>query len=108
VLPNGTTNAANTIRNGVFHPVVNRDLAADTINATSTRNIAEIPAVAWPSGQVPAGIKFQGFTDYSVFDFQHRMLDESSRQGDSFHSFNVALEQRAFRDRVILTMHPPN
>jgi hypothetical protein len=100
VLPGGTTNAANTLRNTVFHPLVNRDSAADGINAVSTRNIGELTGVSWPGGQVPAGIKWQGFTDYSAFDFQDRLIDESSRQGDSFRAFNIAIEQRAWRDRI--------
>ncbi|MGH7947276.1 MAG: hypothetical protein ACREF9_20065, partial [Opitutaceae bacterium] len=95
---NGTV--VNTIRNNLFHPLVNRDLAIDEINFIETRNVANLPPQFWPDGFVPPGIKFQGFTDFSAFDFKQRMLDETSRQGDSFHAFNIAVEQRAWRDRI--------
>lgn len=108
-LPSTGANAADAVKNQIFHPLVNRDLAADSIVFLGTFNIAELPALYWtganvPPGQlpgfVPAGIKTQGFTDGSVFDFRNRMIDESSRQGESFHAFNVALEQRGWRDRI--------
>ncbi len=108
-LPNTGANAANAAKNQILHPLVNRDLAADSIVFLGTFNIAELPALYWtpanvPAGQlpgfVPAGLKMQGFTDFSVFDFKNRLLDQTSRQGDSFHAFNVALEQRAWGDRA--------
>ncbi len=104
---NGT--AANAIRSGTFNSLVNRDTARDSISFLVTRNVGEIPGSFWVGDNVlpgqqpnfaPAGIKRQGFTDYSVFDFRNRMIDETARQGDSFHAFNVAFEQRAWEDRV--------
>jgi catecholate siderophore receptor len=106
---NTSATAANSIRNQLFHPLVNRDAAADTISFLSTANLFELPASWWTGanvlpgqqpGQRPAGLKVQGFTDFSVFDFKNRMIDESSRQRESFHAFNIALEQRAWNDRV--------
>jgi hypothetical protein len=102
-------NAADSIKNQVFQPLVNRDLAADTINFVASRNIFELPAEYWTGANVlpgqqpgfsPAGMKVQGFTDFSVFDFKNHMIDESSRQRESFNAFNIALEQRAWNDRV--------
>ncbi len=99
----------NAVLNNLFNPIVNRDSANDLIRALMTQNVAELAAGYWTGSRVlpgqqpnavPAGIKYQGFTDYSAFDFQNRMLDESSRQTGSFRSFNVALEQRAWRDRL--------
>ena len=104
-----TANAANSIKAQVFNPLVNRDLGNDTIRFSLTRNVGELPGAFWvgsnvlpgqQSGFAPAGIKIQGFTDYSAFDFQNRMIDESSRQGDSFRAFNIAFEQRAWEDRL--------
>lgn len=100
---------ANAVRAGTFNPIFNRDLASDVIRYYGTQNIFELPAAYWTGGNVlpgqqpgivPAGIKLQGFTDFSVFDFKDRMIDESSIQGDSFHTFNIALEQRAWADRI--------
>ncbi|MDO8542224.1 MAG: hypothetical protein Q7S40_17430 [Opitutaceae bacterium] len=100
---------ANAIRAGTFNPIFNRDLASDVIRYYGTQNIFELPAAYWRGanvlpgqqpGVVPAGIKQQGFTNFSVFDFKNRMIDESSIQGDSFHTFNIALEQRAWEDRI--------
>jgi len=113
VLQSTTLTAANTVRAGIFQPLINRDLNDDVAQFVATRNIAVLPAGFWTGAnvlpgqqpnQVPAGIKFQGFTDYSAFDFQHRMIDESSVQGDSFHTFNVALEQRALSDHLGLEL----
>ncbi len=104
-----TGNAANAVRAGTFNPLVNRDSANDAIRYLLTLNVAELLGTFWVGDKVlpgqqpgiaPAGIKMQGFTDYSIFDFQNHMIDESSRQGDSFHSFNVAIEQRGWKDRV--------
>lgn len=102
-------NAADSIKNQVLQPLVNRDLAADTINFVASRNIFELPADYWTGANVlpgqqpgfsPAGMKVQGFTDFSVFDFKNHMIDESSRQRESYNAFNIALEQRAWEDRV--------
>ncbi len=104
-----TANAANAVKAQVFQPLVNRDLGNDAIPMLTTVNIAELPANYWvganvlpgqQSGVAPAGLKMQGFTDFSAFDFRNRMIDETSRQGESFHTFNVALEQRAWQDRL--------
>lgn len=104
-----TANGGNAVRSGTFHPLLNRDTAQDAMPMITTVNIAELIGSYWTGANVlpgqqpgvaPAGIKNQGFTDYSAFDFRRRMLDETSRQGDSFHTFNVALEQRAWQDRV--------
>ena len=108
-LPSTTATAANAVRAATFQPLINRDSAADTVQFLSTRNIAALPAAFWTGANVlpgqqpgiaPAGIKFQGFTDFSAYDFRNHMLDESSRQGESFHVLNVAFEQRALRDHV--------
>ena len=104
-----TGNAANAVRAGTVNPVVNRDGGNDSIRFLVTRNIGDLLGTYWVGDRVlpgqlagftPAGIKMQGFTDYSAFDFQNHMIDESSRQGDSFHAFNVAFEQRGWEDRV--------
>jgi outer membrane receptor protein involved in Fe transport len=104
-----TGNAANAVKAQVFNPLVNRDLANDSIRFLVTRNVGALPGTFWVGDNVlpgqqpgfaPAGIKNQGFTDYSAFDFQHRMIDETARQGDSFHAFNIAFEQRAWADRL--------
>lgn len=101
--------AANAIRTSLFHPLLNRDQANDAVRFITTRNIQELPAGYWTGplvlpgqqpGQAPAGIKMQGFTDFSAFDFENRMIDESSFQSGSFHNFNLAIEQRAWRDRI--------
>jgi hypothetical protein len=90
----------NAVRNSQLHPLVNRDLAADTAVFLNTRNVAELVAGAFPSGVIPPGLKMQGFTDFSTFDYRNRMLDETSRQMDAFHTFNVTLEQLAWNNRV--------
>ncbi|MBL9189929.1 MAG: TonB-dependent receptor plug domain-containing protein [Opitutaceae bacterium] len=106
---NTAANAGNAVKNQLLQPLVNRDLAADSIVFLGTLNVGEINGAFWTDSRVfpgqqpgfaPAGVKMQGFTDYSAFDFKNRMIDETSRQSDSFHAFNVALEQRAWRDRV--------
>ncbi|MDP3069997.1 MAG: hypothetical protein Q8N18_06885 [Opitutaceae bacterium] len=100
---------ANAILNTLFHPLLNRDLAPDTPSFSQTRNINEVPSTYWTGanlypGQLPgvrpAGLKAQGFLDFSAFDWAHRMIDESARQFDNFHSFNVTFEQRAWKNRV--------
>ena len=109
VTPSTSGNGANAVKNQVFNPLVNRDLAADSIGFIGTNNIFEFPGAFWTGANVlpgqlaglpPAGIKYQAFTDFSAFDFKNRMIDEMSRQGDTFHAFNIAFEQRAWKDRV--------
>jgi len=108
-----TGNAANAVRAAVLQPLVNRDLANDAIPLLTTVNVGELIGAYWTganvlpgqlSGVAPAGIKMQGFTDFSAFDFHRRMIDETSLQGDSFHTFNVAFEQRAWEDRIGLEL----
>ena len=99
-LANTTATVADAVRNSLFHPLVNRDRAIDTIRVFTTLNIAEQPAPVFAGGQIPANLKFQGFTDFSTFDYKNRMLDETSRQMDAFHTFNVALEQMIWKDRA--------
>jgi outer membrane receptor protein involved in Fe transport len=88
-----------------FNPVNNRDgNANDGIRWVGTLNRAEMSANYWvyrniPGGR-PPGLKMQGFTDFAAFDFKNRMIDETSRQWDSFRTVNLALEQRAWQDRV--------
>lgn len=89
----------NRIRNNVVHPVLNKDAAGDAIQFLGTFNIAEVPG-SYFGGQRPAGIKMQGFTDFSAFDFRNRMLDETSWQKDSLDAVNLSLEQRGWDDRV--------
>lgn len=104
-----TGNTANAVRANLFHPTVNRDRANDSLHMLNTLNIAELPANYWVGDRVlpgqlpgftPAGIKQQAFTDFSAFDFSRRMIDETSRQGNNFHAFNIAIEQRAWQDRI--------
>lgn len=99
----------NRIKNQLFHPQVNRDLAADTMRFLRTANIFDLPTAYWTgtnvpegqqSGYKPTGILRQGFGDFSVFDFKDRMIDETSRQGDNFKTYNISLEQRAWKNRV--------
>jgi Outer membrane receptor proteins, mostly Fe transport len=97
--PSSGSPQLNRIRNNVIHPLLNRDLAGDGINFLGTFNIAELPG-SYFGAERPAGIKVQGFTDFSAFDFKNRMLDETSWQRDSLHSANIALEQRAWNDRI--------
>ncbi len=99
---NGTGGTGlNQIRNGLFHPTANRDQAGDGINFYETTNIGEtaLPATLFPGGVRPAGVKMQGFTNYDVFAFNRRMLDETSYQDDNFRTYTAALEQGAWRDR---------
>ena len=100
-----TGTAANSVRAGTFNAVVNRDTANDSIRYLVTRNVGELLGTFWVGNNVlpgqqpniaPAGLKMQGFTDYSAFDFQNRMIDESARQGETFHSVNLAFEQRGW------------
>lgn len=91
---------ANAVRIGLVEPNVNRDAAFDTIAFYETFNVGEIPAGYYPDNRRPADLKFQGFTDYSAFDFRHRQIDETGRQADSFRTFTLSGEQRAWRDRL--------
>ena len=104
-----TANAANAIRAGTFHPLVNRDTANDTIRMVMTPGILDIPAGYWtganvPPGQqpdtVPAGMKAQTFSNYDAFDWRNQMIDENSLQFDTFHTFNLRLEQRGWENRL--------
>ncbi len=92
--------AANAIRNQIFDPVFNKDSASDAPTFYETRNIAEMPAAYFPGGVVPAGLKNQGFTDYSAFDWRKQEIDETGRQSDSFHNYNLSFEQTAWHDRL--------
>jgi catecholate siderophore receptor len=84
----------------VVHPVFNRDGAADNFQFVGTRNISAIPAAWWPDSQPPAGLRIQTFTTYDVFDWRKRQLYESERQVNSFNTFNVSIEQRAWQNRI--------
>jgi hypothetical protein len=79
---------------------MNRDVAGDNALFYETTNIGEtaLPASVFPGGIRPAGIKLQGFTNYDVFPFNKRMLDETSGQTEDFHIFTVSLEQGAWKD----------
>lgn len=108
-----TGNVANAVKAQLLQPLVNRDLANDSIPLLTTVNAGELIGSFWTganvlpgqqSGVAPAGIKMQGFTDFDAFDFRRRMIDETALQGDSFHTFNVAFEQRAWEDRIGLEL----
>ncbi|MSU48393.1 MAG: TonB-dependent receptor [Opitutus sp.] len=101
-LASTAANLGNAVKNQVLNPVFNRNGLSDSIRFLHTSNVWEIPAAFWTAanvkpgqlpGFVPAGVKAQGFTDYSAFDYAGRMLDETSRQSDSFRTLNVTLEQ---------------
>lgn len=111
--PSTTANAANAVKTQVFNAVANRNLITDSIRFLHTQNIFDFPAGYWtaanvPSGQlpgfVPAGIKAQGFTDFSAFDWKNRLIDETSRQNESFHAFNVRLEQGFWQNHAGLEL----
>ncbi len=97
--------AINTVRSQVFDPVFNRDGAGDSLNWLETRNIGELPALYYattqfPAGRIPAGRKSQGFTNFDNFNWRDQQIDETGRQNDTFHTINVTLEQRFWRDRI--------
>lgn len=96
--PNSLT--ANNIRNQLFHPLLNRDMAVDGIQFYETVNIGEtaMPASTFPGGIRPAGIKTQGFVDYSAFPFHKRMIDETSSQKNDFNTYTLTLEHTFWRD----------
>lgn len=102
-------NLGNAIKNQVFNPVFNRNLLSDSVRFLHTNNIWEMPQAFWTAdnvkpgqlpGFVPAGVKAQGYTDYTAFDFAGRMLDETSRQSDSFRTYNITLEQDFWQNRA--------
>lgn len=95
---------ANAVRSALFEPHVNRDAAFDSIAFFETFNVGEIPGGFYPDGRRPAGIKFQGFTDYRAFDFRRRQIDESGRQSDSFNTVTLSAEQRAWQERLGLEL----
>ncbi|MEY2880946.1 MAG: hypothetical protein RLZZ15_3326 [Verrucomicrobiota bacterium] len=97
--------AINTVRSQVFDPVFNRDGVGDTQSWLETRNIGELPALYYastqfPAGRVPAGRKSQGFTNFDNFNWRDQQIDETGRQNDTFHTYNVTVEQRFWRDRL--------
>ena len=103
----GTT--ANAVRNGTFNPLVNRDLSYDLIEFMSTRGYYSYPATyfvgpnVYPGQQPnyqPVGMKAETFSDFEAFDWNNQMIDTSSRQQDSFHTFNLAFSQTAWHDRI--------
>ncbi len=95
-----TGSGLNAVRNGIFQAQVNRDAAFDTVAFYETFNVGEIPAGFYPDNRRPAGIKIQGFTDFSAFDWQNHQIDETGRQRDSFHTATFSFEQRAWEDRL--------
>ncbi|MGH7958625.1 MAG: hypothetical protein ACREH8_16680, partial [Opitutaceae bacterium] len=95
-----TGTVANAVRTRLFHPLVNRDSSADGARTNpATSNLGELRAF-YPGGIRPAGLRQQGFTNFDAFDFKNRQLDETARQGDSFRTFHVALEQLAWKNRL--------
>ncbi len=88
-----------------------KDGSDDTIWWVHTGNIGEVANVAnnpayirtglpeFASGR-PVGTVFQGFTDYSTFDFRNQMIDRTAVFNDRFKSLNVAIEQRFWNDKV--------
>jgi len=95
-----TNQPANAIRNNVFDPLFNKDSAFDTYTFLETLNRAELPTLLYPGNLRPAGVKYQGFSDYAAFDWRNREIDETGRQNEGFNTMTVTLEQRAWRDRV--------
>ncbi len=95
-----SANRAGRVRPGLFHPTVNRDVASDTYQWLATRNINTVAGSYFPGGERPAGIVPQGFTDYSEFNWNSRLFDETSRQFNDFDAFNVSLEQLFFEGKM--------
>jgi catecholate siderophore receptor len=89
-------------------PHLNRDGQEDNLYWATTGNVGEVSdnrpyirsGIPEFAGGRPLGLVFQGYTDYEHFDFRRRMIDQTSRFEDKFKSFNVALEQRVWSDRV--------
>lgn len=86
----------------------NADGRDDNLYIVTTGNVGEVngnlPFVSsglpeFANGR-PTGIQFQGFTNYDAFDFRRKMIDATGRFTDRFRTLNVALEQRAWEDRV--------
>ena len=108
--PTTSETTPNAVKDQLFHPRLNRDLGPDTARHIQTRNIFEFtPSAYWVGpnvlpgqlpGLIPPGLKHQGFTDFSAFDFKHRLLDETAFFTDSFHSVNLMFEQRAWENRL--------
>jgi hypothetical protein len=105
--PNGVTpdvaltnRIDNQVNANVVNPQVNRDLGADDARFWSTLNISNLASAWWPEGQEPPGIKAQGFVNRDAFDWAGRQVAEGGYQHQTFHTFNVAFEQRAWRDRL--------
>lgn len=104
-----TGTAANAVRTGTYNPVFNRNLITDSIRFLHSVNLYELPAGYWTAanvkpgqlpGYVPAGIRMQGYTDYSAFDFRNHMIDETGRQYNSFHTFNIKAEQSFWKNHA--------
>ncbi|MDP3070202.1 MAG: TonB-dependent receptor plug domain-containing protein [Opitutaceae bacterium] len=93
--------AVNSVRSGLFHPLVNRDSAPEANgNTIATRNIGEVNPAFFPDGRRPAGLKFQGFTNFDAFDFKNQLFDQIGGQSENFHTFNFAVEQLAWKKRL--------
>ena len=95
-----TGNGLNAVRNGLLQAAVNRDATFDNVAFYETFNVGEIPAGYYPDNRRPAGIKFQGFTNFNAFDWKHHQIDETGRQNDNFHTATFSFEQRAWEDRL--------
>ncbi len=91
---------ANGVRSDLFEPSVNRDAAFDSVAFFETFNVGEVPAGYYADNRRPAGLKFQGVTDYSAFDFRRRQIDETGRQSDSFNTVTLSAGQRGWSDRL--------
>lgn len=95
-----TGTGVHAVRNGIFQPDVNRDATFDSIAFYETFNVGEIPAGYYTDNRRPAGIKFQGFTNFDAFNWKDQQIDETGRQWDSFHTATFSLEQLAWEDRL--------
>lgn len=95
-----TGTGLNAVRNGIFQSAVNRDATFDSVAFYETFNVGEIPAGYYADNRRPAGIKFQGFTNFNAFDWKNHQIDETGRQRDSFHTATFSFEQRAWEDRL--------
>ncbi len=96
----GGGNGLNQIRNPIFHPVFNRDQASDAIQFLATRNVGELPAVAFPGGVLPGLVQFETFDSFAAFDWADEMLDASSRQTYKFNNLNATIEQLFLDNRA--------
>lgn len=86
----------------------NRDGRDDNIYWVHTSNIGEVGNNAafirsglpeFAAGR-PVGTVYQGYTDYSQFDFQNHMIDRTAMFHDRMKAFNVAVEQRFWDDKI--------